>query len=155
MASAQEAGTIHFYRQTANGARIPLFSADMAAIGPSGAADGVIQSTPDMWTYIPLQNAANKVLRANEKLVVTFTPRGTDTLDASDCRFVIPITYQDGTADSLGDPTSTVDWDVLQASDILYNAGIEADVCIKKVLQPFALGSNLQKAFMSLEDDTA
>lgn len=155
MTSAQEEGKLTFYRQTANGSRIRIIGMAVSALGPSGSPDGAIGSTPEKWPFIPAQTAPNKVLRVNERLVVTFRPAATDTLDASDCRFVIPITYQDKSEDVLGDPDDSTDWDVQQAGDNLYTVGVEADLCAKKVLQPFALGSNTQKAFASVEDDTA
>jgi len=153
MASAQAPGKLRFYRQTATGSRVFLFGNDVAALGPSGSSDGTIASTPEKWTFIPALTAQNKVLRAGDKLLVTYEPNAGVTIDASDCEFVIPITFQDGSGSTLGGPDNSTDWDVTQATDIAFVAGIESTLCVKSVDQPFVLGSNVSKAFASIEDN--
>jgi hypothetical protein len=154
MASVQVQGKLRFYRQTATGSKVFLFGNSIAALGPSGSTDGTIQSTPEKWSFVPLQNAPQKVLQAGDRLVVTLETSEAKTLDASDCEFVIPITYRDGSATTLGSPDSSVVWHVTQAGDNAYVSGVEATLCVASVDQPYALGSNVTKAFASIEDNS-
>jgi len=153
MASVQEDGVLKFYRVTPTGSKVFLYGNDIKALGPSGSADGVIQATPEKWITLNAITAPNKVLRVNDKLHVTFTPKGADTTDASDSEFSIPITYKDGGQDTLGSPDDSTVWDVFQLGDVALIAGREYPVCEKTVRQPFALGGG--KIFASIEDDTA
>lgn len=153
MVSAQVKGTLRFYRKTASGTMIPLFSNNLAAFGPSGSSEGVIGSTPEKWTFIPLQNSPSKALRVNEQLLVTLTLTDAATTDASDGKVIIPCTYQDGTGFTLGDFDNATDWDVQQLGDAAYLANVETPIASKKILQPFALGSMTQKCFISVEDN--
>lgn len=153
MVSAQIPGELKFYRISPTNSRTFLHGASLSALGPSGSSDGVIASTPEKWSFIPLQNAPNKVMREGDRLLLTFTPAGAATTDASDCEFSIPITLQDNSITTLGGPDSSVDWDVKVLADKALVAGDEAEVCIKKVTFPFALGSNLSKAFASIENN--
>ncbi len=155
MASIQAKGTLKFYRKTSGGTMIPLFINNIAALGPSGSADGTIVSTPDQWTFIPLQNSQAKALRVNDELLVSFTASVAVTTDASDGKVILPCTYQDGTSFTLGDFDNPIDWDVQQLGDTAFIANVETVICAKKILQPFALGSNTQKCFVSVEDNTA
>lgn len=153
MVSAQVKGTLKFYRRTASGTMIPLFSNNIAALAPSGSSEGVIASTPDTWTFIPLQNAPAKALRVNDHLVVTMTLSTAATTDASDGKVICPCTFQDGTGFTLGDFSNSTDWDVQQLGDAAYLADVETIIAAKKILQPFALGSMTQKCFISVEDN--
>lgn len=153
MVSAQIAGTLNFYRVTPNNGRVFLFGNTVSALGPSGSSDGTIASTPEKWSFIPLQSAADKVLRVNDKLLVTFNAFAAATTDASDAEWVIPITLQDGSVQVLGSPDNTVDWDVKVLADRALVAGEETEVVIKTIRQPFALGSNVAKAFASIENN--
>jgi len=154
MVSAQVKGTLKFYRRTASGTMIPLFSNNIAALAPSGSSDATIASTPDAWTFIPLQNAASKALRVNDHLVVTLTLSTAATTDATDGKVILPCTYQDGTSFTLGDFSNSTDWDVQQLGDTAFLADVETVIAAKKVLQPFAIGSNTQKCFISVEDNS-
>jgi len=153
MASAQVKGTLKFYRRTASGTMIPLFSNNIAALAPSGSSDGTIASTPDAWTFVPLQNSPAKALRVNDHLVVSLTLGTAATVDASDGKVILPCTYQDGTSFTLGDFDNATDWDVQQLGDTAFLANVETIIASKKVLQPFALGSMTQKCFISVEDN--
>ena len=154
MVSAQVKGKLNFYRRVGgSGAMVPLFSNDLAALGPSGSSDGVIASTPEKWTFIPLQNTAAKNLRVNDHLVVTLTLNAAATTDASDGEVILPITYNDGTGDTLGGFDNAVDWDITQLGDSAYLSGVETHIASKKVLRPFSLGSNTQKCFVSVENN--
>ena len=153
MVSAQVDGVMSFYRITPTGSKVKLFSGDIKQLGPSGSSEGVIASTPDTWTYIPLQNAKNKVLQVNDKLHVTFTPKVAKTTDASDSEFAIPITRVDGSSDVLGSPDDATVWDVFVLGDVALIGSREYPICEKTVRQPFALGSNQIKSFASIEDN--
>jgi len=154
MASAQVKGKLKFYRRTGGtGSMIPLFENNIAALGPSGSSDGTIASTPDAWTFIPLQNTQEKALRVNDHLVVSLTLSTAATTDASDGKVILPITYQDGTGGTLGDFDNTIDWDVQALGDTAFLANVETIIAAKKVLRPFALGSNTQKCFISVENN--
>lgn len=154
MASAQVKGKLKFYRRVGgSGASIPLFENNIAALGPSGSSDGTIGSTPDAWTFIPLQNTAAKNLRTNDHLVVALELTTAATIDASDGKVVLPITFADGTGGTLGDFDNSVDWDVKVAADEAYVEGRETILCVKKCLTPFSLGSNTQKCFISVENN--
>lgn len=154
MVSAQVKGKLKFYRRTGGtGSMVPLFENNIAALGPSGSSDGAIASTPDMWTFIPLQNTTEKVLRVNDHLVVTLTLSTAATTDASDGKVILPITYQDGTGGTLGDFDNTIDWDVQQLGDAAYLANVETIIAAKKVMREMAIGSNTQKCFISVENN--
>lgn len=154
MVSAQVKGKLKFYRRVGgSGAMLPLFENNIAALGPSGSVDGVIASTPDAWTFIPLQNSQAKALRVNDHLVVSLTLSTAATTDASDGIVILPITFQDGTGGTLGDLDNSVDWDVQQLGDTAFLADVETIIAAKKILTPFALGSNTQKCFVSVEDN--
>jgi hypothetical protein len=153
MASAQINGVLKFYRIKSNNTKEFLYGGDIKALGPSGSSDGTIASTPEKWVYIPLQSATDKILRVNEKLLVTFTAASAATTDASDSAWAIPITYGDGSSDTLGGPSDSTVWDSFVLGDVALIAGREYPVCEKRVTQPFALGSNTQKAFASIENN--
>lgn len=153
MASLQEPGTLKFYRVSPSNTKVFLYGNTMAALGPSGSADGLIGSTPEKWLNIPAITAPNKVLRVDDRLHVTFTPNGADTTDATDCEFSIPITYQDGSQDTLGSPDDSVTWDVFQLGDVALIANREYPVCELTVRKPFAIFGG--RTFASIEDDTA
>ena len=154
MVSAQVKGKLKFYRRAGgSGAMVPLFENDIAALGPSGSSDGTIASTPEKWTFIPLQSSTAKVLRVNDHLVVSITLNTAATTDASDGEVVLPLTYQDGTGGTLGGFDNTIDWDVQQLGDVALLANVETIIAAKKVLTPFALGSNTQKCFVSVENN--
>ena len=154
MASAQVKGKLKFYRRVGgSGAMIPLFENNIAALAPSGSSDGTIGSTPDAWTFIPLQNTQAKNLRVNDHLVVAMVQSTAATTDASDGKVILPITYADGTGGTLGDFDNSVDWDVQQLGDTLFLANVESIIAVKKVLSPFSLGSNTQKCFISVENN--
>jgi len=151
MVSAQIDGVLKFYKITPTGSKIFLFSGNIKELGPTGSSEGVIQSTPEKWVTVPAILAANKVLRVNDKLHVTFTPLAAKTTDATDCSWSIPISYQDGSKDSLAGPSDTTVWDVFVLGDVALIAAREYPVCEKTVRQPFALGGG--KIFASVEDN--
>lgn len=153
MVSAQVKGVVKFYRRTPTGSMIFLYGNDLAALGPSGSSDGAIASTPEKWGFIPMQSAQHKVLRVNDQLVVTCTLKTAATTDASDGEAVIPITYQDGSVSTLSGFDNATDWDVQQLGDVALLANTETIIAAKKILQPFILGSNTAKAFVSVEDN--
>lgn len=153
MVSAQVKGLLRFYRKTPTGSLIFLYGGDLAALGPSGSSEGSIASTPEKWGFIPMQSAPHKVLRVNDQLVVSIELKTGATTDASDGEVVIPITYQDGSVTTLSGFDNTIDWDGLQLGDIAIVANVETIVASKQVSQPFMLGSNTAKAFVSVEDN--
>lgn len=154
MASAQVKGTLRFYRRIGgSGAMVPIYANNIAALGPSGSSDGTIASTPDTWTFIPKANTAAKNLRVNDHLVASITLSTAATVDASDGKVILPITYADGTSDTLGDFDNAVDWDVQVLGDTAFLAGVETMFAAKKVLAPFSLGSDTQKCFISVENN--
>lgn len=154
MVSAQIKGKLKFYRRVGgNGALVPLFENNVAALGPSGSSDGVIASTPEKWTYIPVQATQAKALRVNDHLVVSVIATTAVTTDASDGKVILPYTAQDGTGGTLGDFDNASDWDVQVLGDVALLANVETIIAAKKVLAPFALGSDTQKCFISVENN--
>lgn len=153
MVSAQVKGVVKFYRRTPTGSMIFLHGADLAALGPSGSSEGSIASTPEKWGFLPMQSAQHKVLRVNDQLVATITLKTAATTDASDGEVVLPITYQDGSVSTLAGFDNTTDWDVQQLGDVALLANVETIIAAKKILQPFMLGSNTAKVFVSVEDN--
>ena len=153
MVSAQVKGLLRFYRRTPTGSMIFLFGGDLAALGPGGSSEGSIVNTPEKWGFLPLQNAEHKVLRVNDQLVVSIELKTGATTDASDGEVIIPITFRDGSVTNLSGFDNTVDWDGLQLGDIAIVADVETIIAKKKVAQPFILGSNTQKVFISVEDN--
>ncbi len=155
MVSAQVKGKLKFYRRIGgSGASVPIYGNNIAALGPSGSSEGVIASTPDAWSFIPKANTQAKNLRVNDHLVVSLTLTTAATVDASDGKVILPITYADGTPDTLGDFDNAIDWDVQQLGDVAFVAGSETIIAAKKVLAPFSLGSDNQKCFISVEDNS-
>jgi len=153
MVSAQIAGTLRFYRVTPTNSAVFLFGNTTSSLAPSGSSEGVVASTPEKWTFIPIQTAPNKVLRVNDKLRVTFEATTGATTDASDSEWIIPITLQDGSTTILNSPDNSVDWDAKVLGDIAFVAGVEMTATEKTIRQPFALGSNVAKAFASIENN--
>ena len=154
MVSAQVKGKLKFYRRIGgSGAMLPLFEGNIAALGPSGSSDAVIASTPEKWTFIPVQNTTAKNLRVNDHLVTALILTTAATTDASDGKVILPITYADGTGGTLGDFDNATDWDVQVLGDSAYLANVETIIAAKKVLTPFSLGSNTQKCFISVENN--
>jgi len=155
MTSNQVKGKLKFYRRVGgSGALIPIFENNIAALAPSGSVDGAIASTPESWTFIPLANSPAKNLRVNDHLVVSMTLSTAATTDASDGKVILPITYAEGTGGTLGDFNNSVDWDVQQLGDTAFLANVETIIAAKKVLHAFSLGSNTQKCFVSVEDNS-
>jgi len=153
MVSAQISGTLRFYRIDTNGSKTFLFGGNIAYLGPSGSSEGVIASTPEKWGFIPLLNSQDKLLRVNEKMEATFTPIAAATIGTgTKSKAVIPITYQNGTSDIIGDFASSVEWDDKQLATKAIIAGDETIVARKTVRIPFALGSNTNKVFASIEN---
>jgi hypothetical protein len=153
MVSAQLKGVLNFYRKTPTNSLKFLFGANLAALGPSGSSEGVIASTPEKWSYIPLQAANDKILRVNDQLVVAIKLDTAGTSDASDGKAAIPITYLDGSTSMLNGFDSTSDWDAQVFGDVALLANQEIVIAAKTVRQPFMLGSNTQKAFISVENN--
>ena len=151
MVSVQAGGKLRFYRRKANGSQELIYGNDMAALGPSGSVDGVIQSTPEKWLNLKPFVSAQKRLEVNDQLILTFEASVGVTVDASDSQFSIPIIYQDGTPDTIGSPDNSAEWDVLQTGDTAFLAGVETALCIKTVRKPFALGGG--PIFASVEDN--
>lgn len=153
MVSAQIDGVLKFYRITPTGSKILIYGSHVKALGPSGSSEGVIASTPEKWLTLPALRGVtgDKVLRVNDKLHVTFTPAGAATTDASDAQWVIPILYQDGSADVLGGPSDATVWDVFVLGDVALIAAREYPCVEKTVRQPFVLGGG--KIFAGIEDN--
>lgn len=155
MVSAQIAGTIAFYRKTPNGSLILLFAASTALLGPSGSSEGVVASTPEKWTYLPLQNSTNKVLQPGDHLVATFKPVAAATTGtATKSIWQIPVTLPDGTATILNSPADSTEWDVQQLPAGAFLASREVVVAEKTARAKFALGSNTTKVFASVENNS-
>jgi hypothetical protein len=151
MVSAQIPGVLKFYRITPTGSKVFLYGNDISALGPSGSSEGTIASTPEKWITIPAITAPNKILRVNDKLHVTFTPKGAGTTDASDSEFSLPISYKDGSRDSLGSPDDSTTWDVFVLGDVALIASREYPVVERTIRQPCAFGGG--KVFASIENN--
>lgn len=153
MVSAQIPGVLKLYRITPTNNKIFLFGGDVAALAPSGSSEGVIASTPEKWLMLnPILGVSkDKVLQVNDKLQVTFTPKGAATTDASDAEWAIPIVYQDGSSDVLGSPDDTTVWDSFVLGDVALIAGREYPCTEKMVRQSFAIGGG--KIFASIENN--
>lgn len=153
MVSAQIDGILKFYRITPTGSKIFIYGGHTKALAPSGSSVGVIASTPEKWVLLPILMGSNqeKILRVNDRLHVTFTPTPAATTDASDCAWVLPITYQDGSSDILDGPSVATTWDAFVLGDVALIAAREYPVCEKVVRQSFTLGGG--KIFASIEDN--
>lgn len=153
MVSAQIDGVLKFYRITPTGTKVLIYGSHTKALGPSGSSEGVIASTPEKWLNLPAMRGVQgeKVLRVNDKLHVTFQPAAAKTCDSSDAVWVIPILYQDGSADVLAGPSDATEWDVFVLGDVALVAAREYPCVEKTVRQPFVLGGG--KVFASIEDN--
>jgi hypothetical protein len=152
MASAQIAGTLRFYRVDANRNQKFIWGADIASSGPSGSSEGTIASTPEKWLFLNPFNSADKVLRQNEILRVTFTANAAATAGtATKSRASIPISYSDGSTDNLGDFANAVFWDIKQLTAKAFVANDETPIAEKTVRTPFALGGG--RIFASVENN--
>jgi len=73
-------------------------------LSPSGSSEGVIASTPEKWTYLPLDN---KVIRPNSRITLFCKLATADGIDYSDCGIVIPYQKLNGSAGTLNNGTFT------------------------------------------------
>ena len=153
MASSPIDGILKAYRIDANNHKTFITAGSVKKWGPSGSPDGVIGSTPEKWVDIAVMRGQNgeKIIKQFEKLHMTFTPAAAATTDATDCAFDIPITYGDGSTDSLGGPSIASVWDVFVLGDVALIANREYPVCELTAKQPFALGGG--KIFASIENN--
>jgi len=150
MVSAQVKGKLNFYRRKPDNSMVFIYGNNIAALGPSGSSDGTIASTPDTWINLAAQ-LGEKVLQVNDQLVVTMTLNTAATTDASDGEVSIPISYKDGSTDSLSSFDDSSEWDAQQLGDTAFLAGVETVIAAKTVRKPFALGGG--KIFVSVEDN--
>lgn len=153
MASAQIKGIVKFYRITPQGDKILLFEGDDQQLGPGGSSDGAIANTPEKWVFIPAQTGANKMMMPNDHLQVTFTAYAAATCDASDGAIVLPLTLNGGTPKQLGKFDDSTYWDVKQLADIAFVANTETVVCERTVREVCVLGNNVQRAFVTIENN--
>lgn len=145
MVSAQEPGNVTFYVTNPQGEKKKLFGNNVAALGPSGSADGAIASTPEKWLFLPLDG---KTILPNSIITIEVTLNAADGIDWSDCALVLPYVNASGGADSFqnADFTGT---DLVAAT----TAGTPHQLAYMVVKQPIRIGGG--KVFFSLEDDTA
>lgn len=152
MTSLQAKGIIRFYKVGSDDSPVLLDTYDMQSIGYGGAPDGAISQSIEKWNKIPQNPIA---LNVNDRLRVTFEATATKTLDASDAGWSVPITLGNGSVSFLRHPTNSSEWDIKQLADASFTADIETPAFEMRVKRAFYLGSNVQKAFISLEDNTA
>ena len=154
MVSAQIAGTIKHYRVAPNGSKELVFSGPTSSLGTGGSSDGAIAQTQEKWLRLRPLTAPDKIFNVNDQHEVTFTPAAAATTDASDAKWSIPITYDDGTSDILGGgPDSTSDWDVFVLGDVALIANREYSVCARTVRRRYALGNDTLPFFQSIENN--
>jgi len=145
MASAQEPGVVKVVVRGPSGVEYPLYQGSSAGLGPSGSADGVIQSTPEKWLFVPTN--PNPITK-DSRVIIYVKLTSADGIDWSDCGTHIPVTMANGQASVLvnGDFTGSD----LPAST---TAGVWHELAYYDVTQPMHFGGG--KIFFSLEDDTA
>lgn len=151
MASAQIKGILRFYKVDATDSPKLLHTVNIQSIGAGGSSDGTIVNSPEKWVNIPY--FGDDALLQNDRLRITFEPESTATSDASDGAFIVPITLSNGSVSYLRHPTNTAEWDIQEATDRAYTANFEAPFCEMRVKRAFALGSNKEKAFISVENN--
>ena len=154
MASKQVSGIMRFYKVTDTDVSIPIHTVNMSSIGAGGSPDGAIANSPEKWSVFPYFGG-DKALGLNDRLRVTFEASATATVDASDGAFVLPVTLADGSVTFLGHPTKSAEWNIRVSADKEYVADIETPAFEMQVKRAFALGSSREKAFISMEDNTA
>jgi len=71
--------------------------------------------------------------------------------NASDSEFAVPITYRDGSMDTLGSPDDATTWDVFVLGDVALIAGREYPCVERTIRQPCFLGGG--KIFASIENN--
>lgn len=153
MVSVQIKGIMRFYRVTPAGSKVLLYASDVQAIGTGGSSEGAIAQTYEKWAVLPAQTRADKVLMPNDKLEVTFEAAAAATSDASDGAVVLPLTLEGGSNDVLGKFDSTTFWDVKQFGDVALLANQEITIAVKTIRQKCVLGSNVQRTFVSVENN--
>lgn len=153
MASVQIPGVLKAYKIDANDNQDLLATLNIQSIGAGGSPDKVITNSPEKWQYVSL--VGDKPLNVNDRLAFTFTADTNATLDASDCAFICPITLSNGVVSYLKHPTVSSEWDIRQLGDTAFVADVETPAFEMRVKRGFFLGSNKEKAFISIEDNTA
>ncbi len=153
MASVQVPGVLKFYKIDAGDNQTLIHTVNIQSIGAGGSPDGLITNSPEKWQSIPLMS--EYPLNVNDRLLVTFTADATKTVDASDCAFIVPITLGNNTVTFLKKPTVTSEWDIKALGDVAFTGDIETPAFELRVKRAFYLGSNKEKAFISMEDNTA
>lgn len=145
MVSAQEPGNVVFYVTNPEGVKSKLFGNNVAALGPSGSADGAIASTPEKWLFLALDK---RTIRPQSLITIEVTLNAADGIDWSDCALVLPYVNASGASDNFqnADFTGT---DLVAAT----TAGTPHQLAYMLVKQAIRIGGN--KVFFSLEDDTA
>lgn len=153
MASVQAKGVLRFYKVGFDDSPVLIHTVNVQAIGAGGSPDGAITNSPEKWLYIPY--FGSYPLSQNDRLRITFEAEANVTIDASDGAFIVPITLQNGTISYLKHPTNSAEWDVLYATDKAFVANSETPFVEMRVKRAFVLGSNKEKSFVSIEDNTA
>lgn len=153
MVSAQLKGVLRFYRVTPMGNKVFLFGSDIQALGTGGSSEGAIANSYEKWSMIPTQDRSDKVMQPNDKLEVSFEAAAAGTSDASDGAVVLPLTLNGGSPLVLGKLDNATFWDVKQFGDVALLANQEIALAVRTVREVCVLGSNSQKAFVSVENN--
>lgn len=146
MASAQVPCEVEILIRKQDGNMYSVLKRDVYALAPGGSSDGAIANTPDTWMYAPI--SAVTAYRDDE-LIVKLKTVGAPTLDASDAKWIIPITVKGEGVIHLGN--NSTDFDVLALADIALVAATETLVAVGRIKKTCKFGGD--KIFLSIEDN--
>jgi len=148
MASIQVPCEVEILIRKPDGKMYPVLKRDVYALAPGGSPDGAIANTPDVWAYAPI--SAVTAFRDDE-LIIKIKTVAAATLDASDAKWIIPLTIKDEGIVHLGN--NSTDFDVLVLADTAYVAAQETFAAIHRFKKTAKFGGD--KIFLSIEDNTA
>lgn len=146
MASSQEPCLVRIYRSRPNGDKTKILQQRVEQLAPAGGsadANPANVSTPEKLLMIN----SNVVLTTDDLLLVSVEADSSDTLDASDCIWSIPLLTTSG-SNSL----SRANFVNPTLSDTPLTAGVETFVAGYRVTEPQARLSG--KIYMDFQDDS-
>jgi hypothetical protein len=149
MASVQEPGLIRMYAMKPSGHKVQLLQARTEDLAPAGGApDGAPASVATPEKRLVINSPV--VMENDDILLVSFTPDGSDGLDASDAIWSIPVVTPSG-SNQLGN-AQFANPAYIDTTAAL-TAGREVIIAGYKVTEKFLRLSG--KIFLDVQDDTA
>ena len=154
MASAREEGTYRIYVRAPSGAMTKVWDTRSEYVGHGGAPDGAIANSPEKWPVAGVKGGPDgKPFGPGFEMLFAIVADGADTLDATDCRLVVPITLENGTGITISQSDEYMN--AKNLADVALVAGVETIVCAHRAPEGRVWYFGGGPIFMSFEDDTA